>query len=82
VPPESFSKENIMKEKNEMNCSFQDLWATKFPWVEFVLWKFAHVSCSYVPVLGKYWFCYFRITRSSYNNFFNKDLILCKKNNN
>jgi hypothetical protein len=25
VPPESFSKENIMKEKNEMNCSFQDL---------------------------------------------------------
>jgi hypothetical protein len=37
VPSESFSKENITKGKNGMNCSFQDLWATKFPWVEFVL---------------------------------------------
>jgi hypothetical protein len=37
VPSESFSKENITKEKNGMNCSFQDLWAAKFPWVEFVL---------------------------------------------
>jgi hypothetical protein len=39
VPSESFSKENITKEKNGMNSSFQDLWAAKFPWVEFVFVK-------------------------------------------